>query len=312
MLFLLLALVFQCCTAYQTSGTQAISYHIYGDGQTSSACYPTQPASNWAGYVTANTFSLPCGTCVQMSLEDNSSKYIYVTAIDIGGKGFDLNLPAFCELCRDDGGLVQGSCNINWNVVDNSYCTNWNAGKTKPNCPLCAAGSTCGNPGGGAGVDWATYCSGVAISDGQSVSMTRCDILDDGCTCTGGSSTTVPVPVPTPVAPVPTPVTKSTGTGSTKGQTATRCGVDWGTANSGCYKDCANDGDCTSDQPHCWASLSMTPCSSGLVTDDSSMTETGDSKSLIIGISVGVGLLLLAVIVIAIFMVKRRRMEEIV
>jgi hypothetical protein len=396
-MLVLLVLVLQYCTVFSatvTSGTQFISYHIYTD-PTSSACYPNDNQAKWAGYITANTFSLPCGTCVEMVA---GSKKIYVYAIDIGGRGFDLNLPAFCELCGEEGGFAAGGCNVNWRVVDGSVCAAWIAGKTKPKCNLCPAGSTCGNPdpNRNGGVDWASYCPGI-INLGSGVTMTRCEMRIDGCTCTGGQPVTPPTtpPVTPPKTPTTPPVTPPVapapgGKGSTKircgsswtaansgcysdctadsdctggqtcwadldltpcgtapvtppktppvtppvtptkppttppttppvapptapkGKTAIRCGSNWGAANTACGTDCTNDGHCPSGQ-FCWADLAMGPCSgSALVADDSSMTETGDSKSIIIGVSVGVGLLLLVVVVIAILMVKRRRMEEIV
>jgi len=254
MLLLLLVLVFQCCSVFsqtQTSGNQFISYHIYGNGQTNSACYYYEPASNWAGYVTANTFGLPCGTCVLMT-SVATGKYIYVTAIDIGGRGFDLNFPAFCELCCAEGGFVSGGCNINWQVVDVSLCTNWNAGKTQPNCNPCPTGTICGNfnPNANAGVNWSTYCPQEVDLGG--ISMTRCQISMDGCSCPGGSSNPPPVAPPTnpptapPVAPPVTPPTGSSSGG--KGTTATRCGANWSDANTGCYTDCVDNSACTTDK----------------------------------------------------------------
>jgi len=228
----------------------------------------------------------------------------------LGGRGFDLNEPAFCELCGDEGGYAAGGCNINWKVVDVSQCNNFRAGKSKPNCNLCPSGSTCNNPdpNRNGGVDWNSYCPGV-IPLGSGINRRRCEMRIDGCTCYGGSGG----PNPTPVSPNPTPVAPpTTGSSGGKGKTNTRCGSDWGAANSACGTDCLIDEVCPNGHK-CFRDLGMSPCgvTSALISDESSTTENNDYKG-IIAISVGVGLLLLAVVLIAIIMVKRRRMEEIV
>jgi len=53
---------------------------------------------------------------------------------------------------------------------------------------------------------------------------------------------------------------QSGGGQSNGGSTSTRCGADWGSANSGCNGDCVTHSDCSSGQ-HCYRDLSMNPCS---------------------------------------------------
>jgi len=166
-------------TVLSQSGTDFISYHVYSD-PTSAKCNPFMMQSEYAGYITANIHGLPCFSCVEMKSGRNT---IYVRAVDEGGRGFDLNLPAFCELCGKEGGFAAGGCNVNWRVVDESLCKNFHAGKTTPNCDLCPQGYTCGNPDPNfnAGVPWEQYCpSQVPLG---TVTMNRCEMRIDGCTC---------------------------------------------------------------------------------------------------------------------------------
>lgn len=186
-------------------GSESISYHIYGDGQTSSACYWDKPASNWKGYVTANIHGLACGTCVRMtSTYTGASKTIYVTAIDIGGKGFDLNQPAFMELCGQRG-YNEGSCAIDWQTVDYSQCTAFlNGGATNP-VPVPVAQPTGG--GGRVACGHGTCDPGQCCSQWGYCGSTQ-DYCGAGCQagpCSSGPKNPVPVPVWNPV-PVPRPV----------------------------------------------------------------------------------------------------------
>jgi len=168
------------CLAYQ-KGSDFISYHVYGDGQISGKWDYYGLVSDYASYITANSHNLPGLSCVKM-YSPVSGKTIYVTVVDEGGRGFDLNLPAFCELCGDKGGFRDGGCQVEWEELSagDKSCANFRSGKTKPDCNLCPAGTICGNPdpNRNMGVNWDSYCPQY-IDYG----MRRCEMRIDGCTC---------------------------------------------------------------------------------------------------------------------------------
>jgi len=191
-LFLVLLITF----CQSQSGTNFISYHVYDANQISGEWDYYGKPSDYAGYITANSVGLVGKVCVEMT---SSEKTIYVVSLDAGGRGFDLNLPAFCELCGDEGGFAAGGCNINWQVVDYQTCADWRAGKTQPDCDMCPAGTICNNPdpNRSIGVDWDTYCPTLV-----NYGMRRCDMRIDGCTCYTTDST-LPPPNPPPQNPPP-------------------------------------------------------------------------------------------------------------
>jgi len=133
MQFLLLVTIISLASfVFARSGTNAISYHEYGNGQISGSCDYYSPVSKYAGYITATTLGLSCFSCVQMSFGSNS---IFVTVVDTGGMNFDLNEPPFEQLCGEQG-MDAGQCTINWVEVSASNCIgNPNSGKSATTPP---------------------------------------------------------------------------------------------------------------------------------------------------------------------------------
>jgi len=325
-LFWSLLISFVLVYSYPTSGTDFISYHKYTD-PIMAFCDATSSQSRWGGYITANSKDIPCGSCIKMT---SGSKTIYVISIDKGGRGFDLNQPAFCELCGEAGGFAAGGCNVNWEIVDyNSNCVPFFQGKTKPWCDMCPAGSTCGNPdpNRNMGVNWDAYCPQVASPDG----MTRCFMRIDGCKCYGGTPpkptptkspttppTTPPKPTPTmaPITPPTTPPTtppKTTPTMApitppTGKPETTRCGASWGLANTQCNKPCKYPEDCPAGH-NCFADL--TSCVWTGATEDQVATNIM-SESQNIGIIAGtiVGFVTLTLLIIVIYWKKTSKRQE--
>ncbi|KAJ1938471.1 hypothetical protein EC988_007580 [Linderina pennispora] len=75
---------------------------------------------------TMNT-ATDCGQCIKVCNADDSSKFVYVLAIDTGGKGLDLTKPAFGKLFNIDDGIGPAT----WSPVDNKHCEGiWNNGGT--------------------------------------------------------------------------------------------------------------------------------------------------------------------------------------
>jgi len=148
---LIVALIAAVSAQIGRKGSNTISYHIYGNGQISGACDFSSPVSKYSGMITANTLGLECFACVRMK-HATTGKQIHVTVVDTGGKGFDLNEPAFKQMCGQQG-INDGSCPITWEVVAHSNCPgNPKAGGAapKPTTPGTkppaggAAGSRCG------------------------------------------------------------------------------------------------------------------------------------------------------------------------
>eukprot|EP01123_Difflugia_compressa_P012069 TRINITY_DN5036_c0_g1_i1.p1 TRINITY_DN5036_c0_g1~~TRINITY_DN5036_c0_g1_i1.p1 ORF type:complete len:257 (+),score=37.33 TRINITY_DN5036_c0_g1_i1:11-781(+) len=200
------------CSTYlihcASAGTpQTISYRIYPSGKeaTNSSCYPHDPASKWAGYVTASNISIPCGSCVKMtSTTKYGGKTIYAVRIDIG-QGFDLNQPAFNEMCGDQGYLDK-HCDIIWSIVDLSYCKSWVAshggsGGVPPPPPPTSTSTTTGSTSNGGcrtgyvctstdpqqnpGINWPVYCKNT--QGGYSF----CQLGVSGCGCVRSISAAV-------------------------------------------------------------------------------------------------------------------------
>ncbi|KAJ1664125.1 hypothetical protein IW140_004339 [Coemansia sp. RSA 1813] len=66
-----------------------------------------------------------CGTCLKVTNTGDTSKTIYVLAVDTGGQGLDLSEPAFSQLFP----LTDGMGSAEWSPVDSSYCAGiWNTG----------------------------------------------------------------------------------------------------------------------------------------------------------------------------------------
>jgi len=116
------------------SGTVPISYHDYpADGTIGGSCDYYSLVSKYNGMITATTIgSIPCFACIKMTYNGNS---IYVTRVDTGGMNFDLNHPAFQQLCGQ-AGIDAGQCTINYQVVSASNCPgNPNAGSSSKSPP---------------------------------------------------------------------------------------------------------------------------------------------------------------------------------
>jgi hypothetical protein len=285
------------------SGSYFISYHLYtpSPGGISAYCDATSPQSKWAGYITANSLGLPCNSCVKMTSQ-KTGKYIYAFVVDKGGRGFDLNQPAFCELCGEEGGFAQGGCNINYEVQSSiTPCNNWIAGKTKPWCDLCPTGSTCGNPdpNRNLGVDWNIYCPSFGSSDG----MTRCFMRIDGCTCYGGTSSPPLPPPPTQNPPPPPPPTTSNGN---------RCGTSWSDADSKCSNaECpgGTDGECPSGQ-FCYAGSGIASCGTAAIGESSAISDNGMGMSpTVLGLIVAIAVVGLALIIVSVLLYKKTKVS---
>ncbi|KAJ2013905.1 hypothetical protein IWW57_005971, partial [Coemansia sp. S610] len=59
-----------------------------------------------------------CGQCVRVSNANNPSKFVYVLAVDTGGRGLDLSKPSFGQLFNIDDGVGPAQ----WEPVSNSNC----------------------------------------------------------------------------------------------------------------------------------------------------------------------------------------------
>lgn len=151
------------------TGSNRITYHIYGNGQIYGACDYYSQVSAYGGYITANSLGLECFSCVRMS---HNGKSIHVTVVDTGGEGFDLNEPAFIELCGSEG-INAGRCSITWEIVEHSKCPgNPKAGSTpKPSTPGGGGSSVrCGS-------SWTAAndrCGGSCVNDGQCSNGEKC------------------------------------------------------------------------------------------------------------------------------------------
>ncbi|PIA15780.1 hypothetical protein COEREDRAFT_87530 [Coemansia reversa NRRL 1564] len=76
--------------------------------------------------------STDCGQCIKVCNAEDTSKYVYVLAVDTGGRGLDLSKPSFGKLFNIDDGL--GSAQ--WEPVNNSNCEGiWNNGAQNPGYP---------------------------------------------------------------------------------------------------------------------------------------------------------------------------------
>jgi len=167
---LLLIVLIATSLAAAQSGSHAITYHIYGNGQISGACDWSNPVSKYSGYITAQTSGLSCFACVQMFCP-GTGKTIHVTVVDSGGDGFDLNEPAYIELCGQKG-INDGHCQINWNVVANNKCPGNDHGspattpKSPPTSPPPSSGKAtttrCGSNWSAANTQCNSACSSNA------------------------------------------------------------------------------------------------------------------------------------------------------
>ncbi|KAJ2033560.1 hypothetical protein IW146_003172 [Coemansia sp. RSA 922] len=59
-----------------------------------------------------------CGQCIKVSNANNPSKFVYVLAVDTGGRGLDLSKPSFGKLFDIDDGVGPAQ----WEPVSNSNC----------------------------------------------------------------------------------------------------------------------------------------------------------------------------------------------
>ncbi|KAJ1721755.1 hypothetical protein LPJ53_003766 [Coemansia erecta] len=66
---------------------------------------------------TMNTVT-DCGQCIKVANSNDPSKYVYVLAVDTGGRGLDLSKPSFGKLFNIDDGVGPAT----WGPVDNSNC----------------------------------------------------------------------------------------------------------------------------------------------------------------------------------------------
>ncbi|KAJ2121512.1 hypothetical protein IW147_004187 [Coemansia sp. RSA 720] len=66
-----------------------------------------------------------CGQCIKVCNANDLSKFVYVLAVDKGGRGLDLSKPSFGKLFNIDDGVGPAQ----WSVVDNSHCVGiWSNG----------------------------------------------------------------------------------------------------------------------------------------------------------------------------------------
>ncbi|KAJ2704437.1 hypothetical protein FB645_003289 [Coemansia sp. IMI 203386] len=59
-----------------------------------------------------------CGQCIQVINTNDPSKFVYVLAVDTGGRGLDLSMTAFSQLFNVADGVGAAA----WTPVDNSNC----------------------------------------------------------------------------------------------------------------------------------------------------------------------------------------------
>ncbi|KAJ2823804.1 hypothetical protein FBU31_004166, partial [Coemansia sp. 'formosensis'] len=55
--------------------------------------------------VQAMSTATDCGQCIKVSNANNPSKFVYVLAVDTGGRGLDLSKPSFGQLFDIDDGV---------------------------------------------------------------------------------------------------------------------------------------------------------------------------------------------------------------
>ncbi|KAJ2449879.1 hypothetical protein EV183_004644, partial [Coemansia sp. RSA 2336] len=66
-----------------------------------------------------------CGQCIKVCNANDPSKFVYVLAVDKGGRGLDLSKPSFGKLFNIDDGVGPAQ----WSPVDNSHCAGiWSNG----------------------------------------------------------------------------------------------------------------------------------------------------------------------------------------
>ncbi|KAJ2351168.1 hypothetical protein IWW50_000707 [Coemansia erecta] len=66
-----------------------------------------------------------CGQCIKVCNANDPSKFVYVLAVDKGGRGLDLSKPSFGKLFNIDDGVGPAQ----WSPVDNSNCVGiWSNG----------------------------------------------------------------------------------------------------------------------------------------------------------------------------------------
>jgi len=168
-----------------------------------------------------------------------------IPSVDTGGMNFDLNQPAFQQLCGD-AGINAGQCTINWQVVSASNCIG------NPNGGQSASPPSSSPPSGGGGgsvrcgSDWsdANGKCGSSCSDDSQCGGQYCYASLSTSPCSGSSSP--------PSNPPPS------NSGST-----TRCGANWGDANVNCKAACSNNGPCGGET--CYANLDISPCGSNAI-----------------------------------------------
>jgi len=280
------------------SGTNTITYHVYGTGQIYGSCDYYSQVSKYAGYITANVLGLPCYACIEMNYGSNT---IYVTNVDTGGNVLDVNEPAFIQLCGQNG-LNAGHCTVSWQIVSANNCIgNPNAGSSPPPPPPPPPSnpSSSGNQDMRCGSDWesansncGTLCSpsdNYYCPSGQS-----CYNSLDTSPCSGSSN--------------------SDPNNSGGGTTTTRCGNGWSDANSQCKADCVDDSACSNGDT-CFADLN--PCGGQANTDtQSTLSSPSPSSSplpswavalVVVGALAVVGL---AVVMVQVVLILRSRLRE--
>ncbi|KAI9506456.1 hypothetical protein GGI25_004317 [Coemansia spiralis] len=75
--------------------------------------------------VQAMNTATDCGKCIKVTNTNNPSKFVYVLAVDTGGRGLDLSEPAFGRIFD----IADGVGPAEWAPADSSYCAGiWNNG----------------------------------------------------------------------------------------------------------------------------------------------------------------------------------------
>ncbi|KAJ1898098.1 hypothetical protein LPJ66_002960 [Kickxella alabastrina] len=108
------------------SGTGTITYHDYQaialellkyNPPSCGMPYAELDLTRITAVQTMNT-STDCGQCIKVTNSNDPSKFVYVLAVDTGGRGLDLSKPSFGKLFNIDDGIGPAS----WTPVDNSNC----------------------------------------------------------------------------------------------------------------------------------------------------------------------------------------------
>ncbi|KAJ2780383.1 hypothetical protein GGI15_003558 [Coemansia interrupta] len=123
---LLAAALLATSTVANLTGSGTITYHDYQaipldllkyNPPSCGMPYADLDVTRITAVQTMNT-ATDCGQCIKVANSNDPSKYVYVLAVDTGGRGLDLSKPSFGKLFNIDDGVGPAT----WGPVDNSNC----------------------------------------------------------------------------------------------------------------------------------------------------------------------------------------------